>query len=67
MAAINKKKVLTTGKLQKAFKMFDKNNDGFLEASEIREVLGKDSKVNDSTWQKIIKDFDMNDDGKVSS
>ena len=46
--------------------MFDKNNDGFLEASEIREVLGKDSKVNDSTWQKIIKEFDMNDDGKVS-
>lgn len=58
--------MITTKKLEKAFKMFDLNNDGYLEANEIKAVLGKDALVQEKVWENIIKEFDMNGDGKVS-
>jgi calcium-dependent protein kinase len=40
IAAMNEKQLLTSDKLQSAFKMFDKDGSGSISADEIKEVLG---------------------------
>ena len=39
MATINEKKLLSTERLQAAFKMFDKDNSGNITPAEIKSVL----------------------------
>ena len=60
-AMIDTKKIITEDKLAKAFKVFDKDNNGRLSVDEIREVFGGDIK----TWKKVIEDIDLNKDGEV--
>jgi calcium-dependent protein kinase len=60
-AMIDGKKVLTEDRLEKAFKMFDKDGNGLLSIGEIVEVFGGDS----SYWTKIIEEVDSNNDGEV--
>lgn len=62
-------------KLFQAFKMFDKNNDGFITADEIKAVLGSrriiiigDPKYKDQgneIWTKMVQEADGNGDGKI--
>ena len=65
-ATVDRNKVLTDQKLESAFRLFDKNGDGFISAIEIKEVLGKDSKLNDDIWKSIVKEVDINGDGEIS-
>ena len=58
---IDSKKFITNDRLDKAFKLFDKDGNGKLSIDEIRAVFGGDEKK----WQKIIEDIDLNDDGEV--
>lgn len=44
MATMNDKQLMTNDKLQQAFKLFDKDGNGSIEADEIKAVLG-DSKL----------------------
>ena len=60
-AMIDGKKVLTEDRLEKAFKMFDKDGNGLLSIAEIIEVFGGDA----SYWKKIIEEVDSNNDGEV--
>ena len=60
-AMIDGKKVLTEDRLEKAFKMFDKDGNGLLSIQEIVEVFGGD----DAYWRKIIEEVDHNNDGEV--
>ena len=60
-AMIDGKKVLTEDRLEKAFKMFDKDGNGLLSIAEIIEVFGGD----ESYWRKIIEEVDSNNDGEV--
>ena len=60
-AMIDGKKVLTEDRLEKAFKMFDKDGNGLLSIAEIVEVFGGDA----SYWTKIIEEVDANNDGEV--
>ena len=60
-AMIDGKKVLTEDRLEKAFKMFDKDGNGLLSIGEIIEVFGGDA----SYWTKIIEEVDSNNDGEV--
>ena len=60
-AMIDGKKVLTEDRLEKAFKMFDKDGNGLLSIGEIIEVFGGDA----SYWKKIIEEVDSNNDGEV--
>ena len=60
-AMIDGKKVLTEDRLEKAFKMFDKDGNGLLSIAEIIEVFGGD----DAYWRKIIEEVDSNNDGEV--
>ena len=60
-AMIDGKKVLTEDRLEKAFKMFDKDGNGLLSIKEIIEVFGGD----EAYWRKIIEEVDHNNDGEV--
>ena len=48
-------------KLERAFKIFDKDGNGRLSVEEIKEVFRGDKK----TWKKVIEDVDLNKDGEV--
>ena len=67
-ASIDKRSILTDKNLMTAYKLFDKNGDGSIEAKEIKEVLGKDliGNKDDKVWEEIIKEVDENGDGVVS-
>ena len=58
---IDNKKVLTVDKLDKAFKLFDKDNSGKLSIKEIKHVFGG----TDNQWKKIFSEVDKNNDGEV--
>ena len=74
-ATMNQSIYLKEEKLFQAFKMFDKNNDGFITADEIKNVLGSkqwltaaDPKFKDQgndIWKKMIQEADGNGDGKI--
>lgn len=53
-------------RLEQAFKMFDKDNDGMISAKEIKNVLGKDAEISIDIWKNIIQEVDINGDGQVS-
>ena len=58
---INGKKIVTNERLEKAFKMFDKDNNGRLSVDEIISVFGGDK----DSWKKVITEIDLNKDGEV--
>ena len=58
---ISSKKILTDERLEKAFKMFDKDNSGKLSVHEIISVFGGD----EDSWKKVIEQIDLNEDGEV--
>ena len=60
-AMINSKKVVTEERLEKAFKMFDKDNSGKLSVKEIRNVFGG----TEEQWKHVIDEVDLNNDGEV--
>ena len=60
-AMISSKKVVTEERLEKAFKMFDKDNSGKLSVNEIKAVFGG----TEAQWKKVIDEVDLNNDGEV--
>ena len=58
--------IISDKKLDAAFRLFDKNGDGFISPQEIKNVLGKKNKKDDSYWNTIVKEVDQNGDGEIS-
>lgn len=65
-ASIDKTNLLTEEKLEAAFRLFDKDGNGFISPSEIKEVLGKDSFLPESYWVSIVREADENGDEQIS-
>lgn len=51
--------------MEKAFKMFDSDGNGFIEKSELSAILGG-TELSEDTWNNILLECDLNGDGKVS-
>lgn len=54
--------------LTKEFRLFDKNNDGFIDRNELKLVLQKilpKFKLPDSEIRRMISNVDTNNDGKI--
>jgi len=64
MATMSDKQTMTNEKLQQAFRLFDKDGNGSIEADEIKAVLG-DSKMTPQQIDDIIKQVDENGDGSI--
>ena len=53
--------------LRDVFKVFDKDNSGFISASELKEVSSKLGRnLTDEDVKKMMKETDLDEDGKIS-
>ena len=53
--------------IREAFKVFDKNGDGFVEVAELRQVLqGLGEPLSEAELQEMIKEADTDGDGRIS-
>jgi calcium-dependent protein kinase len=57
--------IFNDNRLERAFKLFDKNGDGMINANDIKTVLG-DDKISYDIWENMIKEVDINGDGEIS-
>ena len=64
-AAINSSQLLSKSRLEAAFKMFDLDHSGAIDADELKAVLGKFHKYEDSFWHELIRECDTNGDGVI--
>ena len=64
-AAINSSQLLSKSRLEAAFKMFDLDQSGAIDADELKAVLGKFHKYEDSFWHELIRECDTNGDGVI--
>ena len=66
VATMNEKNLLSSNKLQTAFKMFDKDGGGSISTDEIKQVLSFGQTLDESVVNQIIKQVDENGDGEIS-
>jgi calmodulin len=53
--------------LRESFRVFDKNGDGYITASELRQVmLTLGEKLTDDEVNEMIREADVDGDGKVN-
>ena len=68
-AAVSKEYFIKENILRFAFRYFDKDNSGEIEFKEIKDLFSKSiedrSKLNE-TLEEIIKEVDINNDGKIN-
>ena len=64
-ASINRQQLLSKERLETAFKTFDLDQSGAIDADELKAVLGKYHRYEDSFWQELIKECDLNGDGVI--
>ena len=50
--------------MEKAFRMFDSDQNGFIEKNELSTILGG-TELSEETWNDILHECDANGDGKV--
>jgi calmodulin len=53
--------------IREAFKVFDKNGDGFIESSELRQVMQSlGEKLTEEEVEDMIREADADGDGRVN-
>jgi len=65
-ASVDNSNIISEEKLQKAFRLFDKNGDGMISAAEIKDILGRGNLIDSELLNSIIKEVDLNGDGEIS-
>ena len=64
VASINQASLLHKNKIQKAFELFDADNNGFIDRKELKMAMSG-IKLSDKEWDKLIHQYDTNGDGNV--
>ena len=62
-ATINQVELLSEPNMLAAFKLFDKDGSGTIEAQEIAAILGHNVSKEQSVWEGVIEEVDVNGDG----
>ena len=72
MATLEMKEMQSIQKLEQAFcmldivnKIFNQNQDGYLEKYQLEEIMGG-PKIDELSWNLILNECDLNQDGKIS-
>jgi calcium-dependent protein kinase len=67
MAALARKDHLTTDKINIAFKMLDKDQDGFIGINDLRDIFDPDGQkeIKEEVWRELMLQADVDGDGKV--
>ncbi|XP_076096068.1 neo-calmodulin-like isoform X2 [Mytilus galloprovincialis] len=67
MATDMMKSVDLADEVRDAFRLFDKNGDGYVTASELKTILSNNGeKISDEELDAMIKDADVDGDGKIN-
>ncbi|OMJ81538.1 hypothetical protein SteCoe_17944 [Stentor coeruleus] len=66
MATMKKESLINKRNLETAFRIFDRDSDGSISASEIKSILGDDVESLDEVWKEIISKVDQDGDGMIS-
>ena len=68
MAAFSREKLITTDKINLAFKLMDKNQDGFLGVEDLREIFDGDGskEIKEEVFRSLIHEADTDGDGQIS-
>lgn len=66
VATMNEKNLFSEKKLKAAFKMFDKDDSGFISKEEVRDSLYRIQKFTEAEINEIISQVDENGDGEIS-
>ena len=64
-AAIDREKLLTKQRIEACFELFDKDNSGKITKDELKVMLGVNQKVDDTIWNDLIKEVDLNGYGEI--
>ena len=64
-ACMNYNKYLSKETLEVAFKVFDKDNSGFITEAELMAVLGRNTDMPKEVWNEIMAEVDQNRDGVI--
>ena len=64
-AAMDRKKLLSLERLEKAFEAFDKDKNGKISAQELKLMLESTVKLDLDAYKKLIQDVDQNGDDLV--
>ena len=64
-ATINQVELLSEPNMLAAFKLFDKDGSGTIEASEIAAILGHNVQKEQAVWEQVIEEVDVNGDGQI--
>lgn len=65
VAAMNREKLLNAKQIEKAFKMFDDDGNGYIDLEELKLAMSG-VKLSDEEWKSIITKYDVDGDGVVS-
>lgn len=66
MMARKMKDTDTEDEMREAFRVFDKDGDGYISAAELRHVMANlGEKLTEQEVDEMIKEADLNGDGKV--
>ena len=65
VAAMNREKLLNSKQIEKAFKMFDDDGNGYIDLEELKMAMSG-VKLSDEEWKNIITKYDVDGDGVVS-
>ena len=67
-ASIDRKKMLSKKRLERIFKMFDKDCSGTISKDEIKQMLGGnkgDQEIDDRVWEELMLQADADGNGEV--
>jgi Ca2+-binding protein (EF-Hand superfamily) len=68
MAVIRKEDILSKERLEKVFKMLDKDQNGTISLHEFKDYFMRENKdFDEKEWKNLIKEADENGDGVVNS
>ena len=65
VAAMDPNKLMSMEGLIQAFRLFDDDGNGYIEISELKEIMSGLS-LSDEDWQILIEEYDTDHDGKIS-
>lgn len=64
-ASINQTELLNEPNMRAAFRLFDKDNGGTIDATEIAAILGHNITQERDVWDEVIREVDVNGDGQI--
>lgn len=65
-AVMDKEKLICNDKLEKSFKLFDKDGGGSITPDELKTFLGISSKYSDKVWNEIISQIEHTNDNEIT-